>query len=410
MSSTIKPTIALSDAAAPIWDVIIIGAGVAGGACALLLSRAGLSTLLVDKAQFPRAKACGCCINPAAINALRAMKLDDQLTLQGAIPLREVRVLACGRWARITAGLGISLSRKALDATIINHAIQHGTSFLPGVAARVGPTRGDLRCVNLGCGDQSAIVRGKVVVVADGLGGRSLDSDVKFHPQVCAGGYMGVAAIVEDHSALCPRHAVMMICGHAGYVGMVRLEDGLLNIAAALSPSFIKSLGGAGPAVSSMLRQAGIGAAPAAIERAEWMGTPLLTRRRAKLAGERLFVVGDSAGYIEPITGEGMAWALCGAFHLAPLVTQAVNSWQASQAATWVQLYHMNVTNQQWPCRLVSSMLRRPMLTRCALEAARCFPRLAQKLIGLMLRPSDTGERYECEASIPGHGIAGASR
>ena len=54
------------------WDAVVVGAGPAGSMAALGLARAGAAVLLVDRATFPRPKVCGCCLNGAALAALRS--------------------------------------------------------------------------------------------------------------------------------------------------------------------------------------------------------------------------------------------------------------------------------------------------------------------------------------------------
>jgi flavin-dependent dehydrogenase len=54
----------------------------------------------------------------------------------------------------------------------------------------------------------------------------------------------------------------------------------------------------------------------------DWLGTLPLTRRTPRPAGHRVLVVGDAAGYVEPFTGEGMAWALA---------TASAATWRRSQ-------------------------------------------------------------------------------
>jgi Dehydrogenases (flavoproteins) len=51
---------------ATIWDVVVIGAGVAGGLAALDCARRGLRVLVVEQRAFPRWKVCGCCFNAQA--------------------------------------------------------------------------------------------------------------------------------------------------------------------------------------------------------------------------------------------------------------------------------------------------------------------------------------------------------
>jgi 2-polyprenyl-6-methoxyphenol hydroxylase-like FAD-dependent oxidoreductase len=107
-----------------------------------------------------------------------------------------------------------------------------------------------------------------------------------------------------------------MATGRGGYVGLVRVEDGRLDMAAAFDPVFVKSVGGLGAAAETILREVGWPAPPALAEE-PWKGTPALTRRARRLAGHRCFVVGDAAGYVEPFTGEGMAWAVMSAAAVA---------------------------------------------------------------------------------------------
>ena len=75
-----------------------------------------------------------------------------------------------------------------------------------------------------------------------------------------------------------------MACGRRGYLGLVRLEDGRLNLAArARSPVGNGACGGPGPAAVELLAESGWPAVPNLAE-LNWRGTPSLTRRRS---GER---------------------------------------------------------------------------------------------------------------------------
>src|SRR4029077_7750493 len=91
---------------------------------------------------------------------------------------------------------------------------------------------------------------------------------------------------------------------------------------------------------------------------------PPLTRRRPRLAGLRFFVLGDAAGYVEPFTGEGMAWALAAAVAVAPLADRAAVAWQPSLEREWERTSRQVVRHRQWTCRAAAAVLRRPWLTR----------------------------------------------
>src|SRR2546422_10441771 len=55
------------------WDVVVVGAGPAGATTALLLARAGASVLLMDRARFPRDKACSEYLSPATTEILERL-------------------------------------------------------------------------------------------------------------------------------------------------------------------------------------------------------------------------------------------------------------------------------------------------------------------------------------------------
>jgi flavin-dependent dehydrogenase len=61
---SLDPTLAPESAAGRLWDVVVVGAGPAGAMAARELARRGAGVLLVDRAQFPRYKVCGGCLNP----------------------------------------------------------------------------------------------------------------------------------------------------------------------------------------------------------------------------------------------------------------------------------------------------------------------------------------------------------
>ncbi len=57
-------------------DVVVVGAGPAGALAARQAALSGLSVLLVDRAEFPRKKVCGCCLHPRGALALRRAGLE----------------------------------------------------------------------------------------------------------------------------------------------------------------------------------------------------------------------------------------------------------------------------------------------------------------------------------------------
>ena len=87
-----------------------------------------------------------------------------------------------------------------------------------------------------------------------------------------------------------------------------------------------------------------------------WCGTPTLTRSLARVAGERIFVIGDAAGYVEPITGEGMAWALQAGAKVAELAV-AGTSWTPALTLQWTRI-HAELRVRQRTCSWLAGLLR----------------------------------------------------
>ena len=112
-----------------------------------------------------------------------------------------------------------------------------------------------------------------------------------------------------------------------------------------------------------------------------WKGTPLLTRRLSSLGEERLFLVGDAAGYVEPFTGEGMGWALWGALALAPLVHDGVRRWDDALVERWAQVHRRRIRRGQRVCQMVAWGLRRPWMARTAVRVLGAAPALARPLV-----------------------------
>ena len=171
-----------------------------------------------------------------------------------------------------------------------------------------------------------------------------------------------------------------MACGKGGYVGLVRLEDARLNIAAAFDGDFVKQAGGIGKAAGTILSEAGFPGI-AGLDNLTWHGTPLLTRSIQPPASERVFLLGDAAGYVEPFTGEGMAWALSCAVAVVPLVRRAQARWDAAYIRQWAAIHKNLVSRRQWICRAVAHVLRRPRLVGCIIPALAYCPGLAAPVV-----------------------------
>jgi flavin-dependent dehydrogenase len=384
---TVAATLGFADAAGRPWEAVVVGAGPAGALAARELARRGTSVLLVDKAPFPRWKVCGSCLNGSALATLGAVGLGDLTVRCGAVPLGEVRLAARGRQARVALPAGVALSRATFDTALVEAAVRSGADFLPGTFAELGAVRADGRTVRLRQGERRSEASACLVLAADGLGGSLLARVADFGAPAAKGSRVGAGVVADTAPAFYGAGTIFMACGTGGYVGLVRLEDGRLGVAAALDPEQVKRSGGPGRAAEVILAETGwppVGG----LARLAWRGTPALTRRASRFATDRLFVLGDAAGYVEPFTGEGMAWALAAAVSAAPLAARAARRWEPALADEWTRLYHEVITRRQYACRAATAVLRHPVLTGVVIAALAWVPGLATPFVRYLNAPS----------------------
>ena len=394
------------------WDVVVAGAGPAGAAAACRAAGHGLRTLLVDRATFPRAKVCGGCVSPAGMAALGELGLEQRVRRAGA-PIASLRFHARGRTAEVALGVGgVAISRSELDAMLVNAAREAGSQVLEGASARLGVlqaeagVRGQASAhagidaagggrVVRGCGvtltsaAETLRVSTRVAIAADGLGGTFLPSEPAWRPRISRWSRIGLGAVIPATDA-CERGlvacgTVAMYCGRWGYVGMVRLADGSVDVAAAMDARAIQRAGSPGAAVVAILREAGGGPRDlAAFASAPWKGTPRLTRRREVERGP-VVVVGDAARYAEPFTGEGMTWALRAGIGAADHAAAMMAG--TTRAGDWARTYQRTLAGRQRGCALVAVCLRSPRLVSGVAAALACVPAFAPTLRRLFAGP-----------------------
>jgi flavin-dependent dehydrogenase len=180
-----------------------------------------------------------------------------------------------------------------------------------------------------------------------------------------------------------------MAVGREGYVGAVRVEKGYVDVAAAIDTESISARDGSiGEVVSRILEENGAKNRAESLRHAAWKGTPFLSRQRKSLGGTRLFFVGDAAGYVEPFTGEGIAWALMGGRLVAPIVQEAVNNWNPTLVDSWQDAHREVIRAKQHICQVARLVLRHPLPSRFLIRLSRLNPRWALQVLDSINRPA----------------------
>lgn len=399
-------TLTLAAAAATRWDAVIVGAGPAGSSAALRLARHGLRVLLIDRGTMPRGKICGCCLSPTAVRELDLLAITaDGGPLARAVPLTRITVAAGGRMAPIDATGGATLSREALDTDLVTEAIAAGCHWLPrmtavsideqsdeveslaGVAVRPSP---DSTAMRIAC---------HRLLLATGLGEhvRLAHETAPRRPHTIAPqSRIGIGAVLPAGAASPPPGELLMAVAAGGYCGIVRLEDGRIDVAAAVDRPALATAEPAAVLRRILHDACGPGDASAlldGLEAATIRATPALTRSAPLVegTGRTILRLGDAAGYVEPFTGEGMGWALAAGRLAAEAVFDAKSATLAPAAVTadrYERAHRRYFGPRHARCRRVAVGLRLPRLVQLAVRAAQVAPWAARLAV-----PAFTGGR-----------------
>jgi len=375
-----RPEVAWDSVAGATWDVLVVGAGPAGSVAARQLALRGARVLLVDKKPFPRPKVCGACLNGAGLQVLESIGLGALPIRLGGVPLDGLRLGIAGRFQEIPLPRGVAVSRSRLDEALVAAAVDAGASFLPDARASIAQATADARRVLLTRRDGTTTASARVVVAASGLGGIGPADGLALRTRVERRSRVGSGCAVVDFPAFYRPRTIFMAVGKGGYIGLVRVEDGSLNAAAAFERRFLRACGGPAVAAARVLSGSGFPDVPA-LAGAEWRGTVALTRSTRPVAAERVFLIGDATGYVEPFTGEGMAWALMSARAVEDLAARAIEGWDPELARSWSVAHDRLLAVRRRTCRAAALLLRSPRLASLAFATASRLPGLTRRII-----------------------------
>ncbi len=368
-------------------DAIVVGAGPAGALAARGLAAKGVRVLLVDEAHFPRWKVCGCCLNGAALRALDNVGLSKLPERVGARRLTHARICAGGHTAELNLPDGVALSRERFDEALLHEAIKAGAEFRPETTATwisVSPEQAD---IELKTRHGVSTVRARTVIAADGLAAAFTRRIPGVRHEPAPQSRIGAGTTLAHAPRGYGPNTIHMAIGSGGYVGIVRLEDDRLNVAAAFDVHYVRSLRGLAAAATQVIEESGLPSI-SALRNQRWQGTPPLTRRYELPPAAPLFLIGDAAEYVEPFTGEGMAWALIGGAAVVEHVVAALNGAAPAAQAAWRRRSRTLLGWRRRRCQWIARALRHPRLVVLSVRLLSARPQLAGPYVRALNRPA----------------------
>ncbi|HEV3133893.1 MAG TPA: geranylgeranyl reductase family protein [Acidimicrobiia bacterium] len=296
------------------FDALVVGSGPAGSIAATVLARGGARVALVDKAKFPRDKACGDLVGPRGVQLLSdlgiavpgALKVDDMIVVGPTA--RRVR-LPCYP-GRTYPGHGFALRRVDFDAALRNAAVDAGAEAFIDRAADPLWGDGGLEGFALSSG---AEVRADIVIGADGASSRVATAANLVDPSRVLWGF-AVRGYVEEAVDV----PYIVLWEHArwrafpGYGWLFPGPDGTGNVGLGLGT--LSTRAGAAtaarelPAFMRTLRDHGLLASSApATTLGGWLKLGMIGTNPAR---GRVLLTGDAAGLVNPLQGEGISQAM----------------------------------------------------------------------------------------------------
>jgi geranylgeranyl reductase family protein len=381
-------------------DVLVVGAGPAGSACAQTLARAGLDVCLIDQHDFPRDKACGDGLIPDAHAALERLGALDEVMSRAQAASHVACVGPRGGRIEVPGRLAV-LPRRELDDILRRSAVATGARWLAPARFERPRIDGDrVAGAELRLGDATQVVRSRWTVLATGAVPQALIAAGVCERRVPSG--VALRGYVR-HAGLAQRLQALEVVWHRrlrpGYGWIFPCRDGVFNVGVGISHSHRRSDDGHGEMADVNLREVFdtfIRVHPAARELmagGERMGALKGAPLRYSLEGARysrdgLLVTGEAAGSTYSFTGEGIGKALETGLLAAQAIVQGgsdadVRAWYGQQLLALKPRFDLyeraNLVNAH------------PWLADLVIWRARRSERLLRRMSGVLEETSNPG-------------------
>jgi len=368
-----------------VFDVVIVGASIAGSATAIHLARQGYSVQLVDRASFPRRKACGEGLFSPGVAELAGLGVLSDLLPKACI-LSSIQFETRGQ--TVEAPLGgpnrpaIGIERHLLDDALLTAASVAGVDVCLGVRAtglvRDGRSFGAVLTAD---GDRQA----RVIVAADGLHSRlRTDAGIGINARPRR---FGVSAHfrVHDHS-----RTPVEVHFRPGYeVYLTPVGGGLVNIALLLDRKTARMLGGR----LHQGFQALVMESRALPSGSELIDAPLIAGpfpiQAERLWRDNLVLAGDAAGFYDGVSGDGMSIALVSARLLAAAIGGFLTDGSQHHFATYARARDKLAGNSTLLAKLTLALAAHPSIGARAVRNLARRPETFARLVAINQGESD---------------------
>jgi menaquinone-9 beta-reductase len=380
------------------YDVIVVGAGLAGCSAAIQLAQQGLQVLLLEQARYPVHRLCGEFLSVEVIASFEKLGVLEAVREAGAHPTRRSYLTAASgaSFRSELPGTALGLSRYQLDRILFERSQAVGATCRDGTTVR--EIAGSLQegfTVSTSQGE----FQGSMVMGAYGKRSsldRSLSrpfANVRSPWVACKAHYEGV-----DLSGTIELHAFP-----GGYCGFSQIESGQVNACWIAHERVLTSAANAEERICppTLFQN------PILAERLRSMHRISTSQSLSQISfaikdkfDRDLFMIGDAGGMITPLCGDGMAMALRSAELAVPFVVRFLESgltdFKRQYEAAWNQEFKARLQLG----RLIHNGFIRPHLANVGIKACNLIPALGNWIIRSTRGKSLMGEVPEIAPTI----------
>lgn len=365
--------IIMADNDTEIYDVCIIGAGIAGSTCAFYLAALGIKTVVLEKQKFPKDKICGDAITARA-----------QIHLERMGVLKRVIAENKGKWAAIgglvspsgieyvgdssgqkDSHLVIAIKRKILDEMMMNSALDQGAKLVEEYPVSNAILSSEKNEWTITSESNNEYYRAKILIIADGASSRlgRILGYIDGSPQaICSRAYIKAGSHQYPYDGMCYYPPKLV----PGYCSLFKQANGDVGYCCYIIPGGIATTADLKdfhlefitkyPPMSNA-----IGPNP---KLEQMKAAPIRFGGIKRSFGDNLLIIGDAAGHIDPLTGEGIQYAMDAAEIAADLIQQAFSEnrldkeFLSKYQKKWMKSFGNDF---KWSQRIVNFYVKHPI-------------------------------------------------
>jgi menaquinone-9 beta-reductase len=360
-------------------QVAIIGGGLAGLTAAIHLSKIGIKVTIFEKNSFPKHKVCGEYISNEVLPYLKSLDLELQ-SIHPTIISKLQFSTTNGKTINTKLPLGgFGISRYVLDEYLYKKSISNGCQIIHENVENIDFIDDEFKITT----SKNTIIKSKIVI---GAFGKRSNIDHKLN-RIFIQKKSSWLAVKAHYTGVFPNDLVGLHNFNGGYCGVSKVEDDKINICYLADyetfklykniDDYQKKVVSKNPFLKEILENSAL-----------LFNKPLtisqISFAKKKVIENHILMIGDTAGLIHPLCGNGMAMAI----HSAKIVSELIEKFFKNEIKSRIELeYHyqkqwnFNFKKRLKTGRILSIAMQKPKLAGFLIQILIIFPFLLSFII-----------------------------